>query len=81
MPEKEEPTMTIQEAAQELAVTQAMVYRMIRDGKLEKTAEGTTGPDGESARVTFSSVESMKRKLITRLEKRLEKLRSGTIRL
>lgn len=76
MPDKsEQKTMTIQEAAQELAVSQAMVYRMVRDGKLEKTAEGTTGPDGESARVTAASVEAVKKKLITRLEKRLAKLR------
>ena len=81
MPESKDrgADMTISEAANELAVSQAMIYRMVKDGKLKKTVEGSLGPEGEPARVSLESVQTMKRRLITRLEKRLEKLRAGGV--
>lgn len=79
MPEELEGNMPIGEAARELNVTEAMAYRMVRDGRLVKTIVGTVGPEGEAMQVSVESVVQVKRALIQKLERRLEKLKAGRL--
>lgn len=71
--------MFIQDAARELDISEAMAYRMVRKGDLEKVSSGTAGPDGEAMTVSVESVARVKRGLVSKLRKRLQVLESGKV--
>lgn len=69
--------MTIEDAARKLRVTPAMVYRLLRVGKLEYEHRGQRGKTGQAATITDESVERWLEVRRAALREKLRELGNG----